>query len=45
MLGWAVALALAAPAGPLTTAQFEALMRTVSAGWNFQSGNGDCTTS
>ena len=34
MLGWTVALALAAPASPLTTAQFEALMRTVSAGWN-----------
>lgn len=37
MLGWAVTLALAVPppaAGPLTAAQFEALMRTVSEGWN-----------
>lgn len=38
MLGWAVVVALAstpAPAaGPLTTAQFKALMSSVSDGWN-----------
>lgn len=37
MLGWALALALTAPpdpTGPLTSQQFEALMRTVSDGWN-----------